>query len=478
MNYRALLITLFLIMSVRSLCSDTEIYDYQEDEELIIKRNEEIEGKELESWSKRKISLNYRTDFVISNDSRLLFQAKNSNVETYFHKKEGEQLRVFAKYKIENKYLGVGYYRPVFGLGNIYKKSSTKDYLQRVMSKSNFDLQGLFGNYQIDSYKFNIFYSNNTLNTVIDCEGKQKIVYYESNKATLEQAGLIVSHISDAIEVSLLTSQFITNKRLEQFAYKKKFLLFANYIKFHKEKLELGYESNYEFSDLEHALWVRFQNDGFSSIWKYRSIPENSLNFFNSGISNKFNSNTEIYAGECSFVYQTYGLSIGSELKSNRKIDHWRSKAYLDFNSFNKINYRILQEIYRDYQAEKHEKYTHKVRVNLFDFSNSQLVFHYSLNNKKNYSYANMYQIEYNITTNYGKLKLNLKVLDNYKNEEIIQDMDENIIATFYDLSEDFLIFINYKSPEYKNFTLQGTLNQSMFNNKLNSFKIELSYLL
>ena len=89
-----------------------------------------------------------------------------------------------------------------------------------------------------------------------------------------------------------------------------------------------------------------------------------------------------------------------------------------------------------------------------------------------------MYQIEYNITTNYGKLKLNLKVLDNYKNEEIIQDMDENIIATFYDISEDFLIFINYKSPEYKNFTLQGTLNQSMFNNKLNSVKIELSYLL
>lgn len=478
MPYRFLSLTVFLLLAFSNLVSTTEIYDYQNSTELIDRINDEIEEKELADLDERKIRVNYSNDFIISNTNKLYFQAKNTNLETYAQKKELNQLRVFAMYKSLNTKIGFGNYRPVFGLGNIYKQSSSRDYLPRARSSSNFDLQGIFASYQYLASKVQIIYSKNDLNTILDSEGKSRIVYYEAEKKPLEQLALMIKYKTDKLELGLLAAQFSTNRKLEQLANKENFLIFSNYLNYHLDNLDFSYEVDYEFADLTHKLQTKFSHDQFISTWEFQLLPNHSLNWFNSGISNKYNSNTKIFAGECSFPFSKLAFTLGSELKSNKKINHWRSKSYVETKYISRFSYKLQEEIYRDYQATKHEKYTHNIKVELFSFANANISLNYTLNNKKNSSIANMYQIEYSHKFTYGKLKLNLKVLDNYKNEEIVEDIEANVIATFYEYAEDCLIFMTYQTPTCKNFQLKSSLIHSLYNNKLNSLKIELNYLL
>jgi hypothetical protein len=303
-------------------------------------------------------------------------------------------------------------------------------------------------------------------------------VYYDSEKSCLEQSGFITSYLTDNLEFSFLSGLFRNDKELEQFNYKKSSYLFSAYVKYQYESLKLEYESDYQFSKLNHTGQVSFSQEDFSTTCFYQRISEHSLNWFNSGISNKYNNNTEIYSGKCSFPLYKFTFSLGSELKSNWEIRQWKSKSYLKTALYSKYSYRVIQEVYNDYQATKHTKYTHQVTAELFSFETSSITCRYSVNNKIDSGVASAYQIDYKADTNLGKFRLNMKVIDNYKGEEVIQDNDQNIIATFYDLSEDYLILFNYQSKEYKHFKLSCSLIQSLYNNRINSAKIELSFLL
>lgn len=478
MNYRILILIVFIPFIASSLLANTELYEYQELTELLERYENNVDEQEFKEFEQSNFLLKYRNDFLLSNDNRIFLSASNQNIETNFYKKEQERTRVFAKYYSDNTEVGFGSFRPVFGLGTIYKRSSTQDYLNKVFSTSDFDLQGIFASYHKNPYKLSLYYSKNTLNNAVDSEGNRSIVYYESTKSDLEQAGLIIKRDVKDVEIGLLTAQFSSSDKLKQFAFKKNFFLFSNYVKYENDNVDIRYETDFLFSKFTHNFWGRFKKDEFTSIWTFESIPNYSLNWLNSGISNKYNTNTEIYSGNCSFPIATLSFKVGSELKSNHKIKQWRSRTFSEIETSEKLSYKIVQEIYRDYSDIKHTKYTHRFKVNLFTFEDSKIEFNYTINNKLNSGLAHMYQVEFDWKLAYGKLKTNLKVLDNYKNEEIVQDTDDNIIATFYDKSEDFMILLNYQSPNYRNFILASSFIYSIFNDRVNSLKIELSYLL
>ncbi len=470
------LATLLLLISLNLLYSNTEIYDYQEEEELIEIRNNEVEERWLDAWTDNKLKINFRKDFLDSSNNRLFFHTQNKKISTQFYKQD--KARIFAKYQSAKYSLGFGNYRPAFGLGSIYKRASTEDYLSKVLSKSQLDLQGFFSTYQLDSYKFSLFYSNSSLNTIIDSDGQRRIVYYDSDKIALKQSGLILSKNYDDFNLSLLTAQFTTSKQLKQLNNKERFLIFSSYATYQLENLDIRYETNYLFSRFSHSFWASFNRDYFETIWKYKSLPSYSLNWLNAGISNKYNTNSTLYSGECSVKLANLNLTLASELKSNQQINQWRSKSSVRLATVKKFSYLLQQEVYQDFQSIKQEKYTHTFKLKLFDFDNSNITFNYTLNNKEKGGVANMYQVEFNGKAKYGKLQVNLKVLDNYKNEETVEDIDENIIATFYEYSEDFLILFNYQTPKFHNFLLKSSLIHSLYNDKVKSLRIELSFLL
>lgn len=476
MNCKCLFLLILLPAVSSLLFANTDIYEYQEAEELIENFNDEVEAKKLQVWDMNKILLNYKHDFIISPSDQIFFQAKGDNSETLIHKREEEEIRLFANYQTSNYNLGFGYYRPTFGLGNIYLKNASKDYLNRILSRSKFDLQGVFSSYEINSLSWNLFYSKSDLNTTSDILGKERIVYYESEKSSWQHAGMIMTYEIEDLTIGLLTAHFASAESLEQLDYKKESWLLANYLKYHNDKLLLEYEVDYQFSDFIHSAKAQFTSGDLATTWLYKSIPDHSLNWLNSGISNKYNRNTTIYSGDCTFQLVKLDFSLGSELKSNSQNKQWRSKSFVKTAFTKSLKYQITQEIYRDYQASKHQKYSHKFTAELFKWENNKIIANYTCNNKKQAGRAYIYQIEFKSQTDFGKLKLSLKALDNFKNEEIVQDLDASIIASFYDISEDLIIFFNYQTPEFKNFLLSSALTHSLYNHKLNSLKIELNY--
>ena len=480
MDYKTLIFCLLFLLSEGLVFASTEIYEYQEVDELIEINNDSVEGKLLQDWSRCKIMLlNYRNDFKLTNNNRLIFRANLENSETYLHKQESEPFRIFNTTFQTNKWkLGFGSYRPVFGLGTIYKKSANKEYLNKITSKSSTDLQGVFGTYNFCSVKINIFLSRNDLNIAQDTDGKRKVVYYDSEKSCLEQSGFITSYFTEKLEFSLLSGFFKNDEELEQFNYKKGSYLFSVYTKYQYDSLKLEYESDYQFTKLNHIGQLSFYQDDFSTTCFYQKISEHSLNWFNLGISNKYNRNTDIYSGKCSFPLYKFAFSLGSELKNNWEINQWKSTSYLKMAIYSKYSYRVIQEVYNDYQVTKHTKYTHHIIAELFSFETSSITCSYSVNNKIDSGVASNYQLDYKADTSFGKFRLNMKVVDNFKGEEVLQDNSDNIIATFYDLDEDCLVMFNYQSKEYKHLKLSCSLIQSLYNNKINSAKIELSFLL
>lgn len=479
MNYKNLFLCFFCLLIVNIGFATTELYEYEEVEELIEINNDSVEEELLQDWGMSKILLNYRNNFKLSFDNRFLACANLQNSEILIHKREQEEFRMFSTYQSNNWQLGFGSFRPVFGVGTIYKESTSKDYLNRVTSKSSTDLHGVFGSYDIDLVKISMFHSRNDLNIAQDSNGKRKVVYYNSEKSCLEQSGLITTYSQDNIKFSFLTALFNNDEELEQFNYEEHSYLLSGYAKYNYENLILEYQSDYQFSNFNHTVQVSFSQDDFSSTCFYKRIPNHSLIWFNSGISNKYNRNTEIYSAKCSFLLLSNSdLSLGSELKSNDRINQWKSRSYLELAIFKKYNYKIIQEVYNDYKANKHKKYTNIMTIELFAFSKSNITCRYTVNNKRELGVASSYQIDYKADTTLGKMRLMLKVMDNYKGEEVVQDISDNIIATFYDLSEDILVLLNYQSVEYKNFIIKCSLNQSLYNNKIDSAKIELSYLL
>ena len=361
-------------------------------------------------------------------------------------------------------------------MGNIYKQYSNKNFEQKTFSTSQLDLSGLFLSYQFKFSEVSFFHSKTDLNTARDSEENLQVVFYDSEKHSLEQSGLSAKLSFENVSVSLLTANYKTDCRIGQFDNKKQSYLISSFINYEQNNYNLSYETNYQFSEFNHFFLAKFTNDFLTTSWIYRQIPAHSLNWLSSGITNKFNANTRIYAGKWSFCLGKINFSLGSELKSNKKIKHWRSRSFVKLAKDNKVSYQLQQDVYRDYQASQHKKYTHRFACELFSFTNSDIFFSYTVNNKSSSGLANMYQIHYNLSGILGDVRMNFKVLDNYRNEEIVEDINENILATFYDFSQDMLISLRFKSRDYQNVVFIGSLTQSLYNNKLDSFKIELSY--
>ncbi|MBI9032522.1 hypothetical protein JEZ13_11060 [bacterium] len=478
MDYRSRFLWLVLLIITCNLILASEIYDYQEIDELIEKENNEIEEKLFKPWQSQSLVINYRYEFCNKDANRFYFHTDLDDSQALLYKKENLPIRIFASYKTDKLNLGFGSYRPAFGLGNIYKKYTNQSFLNKAGATSQLDLRGAFLNYQASLGKLSVFYSNTDVNTALDSEGQRKIVYYPSDPESLVQSGLIATMNFDNLLISVLTARYKTSSELEQLSHQVKSYLFSSFLQYEHESYSLNYETNYHFSELSHYFKAKFINEFLTSEIIFQDLPEHSLNWFNSGISNKFNANTRLYSINSSFALATIDVSMGAELKSNHEINHWTSKSFIEFSKNKQISYYLQQDLYRDYQNTEHEKYTHKLACKLFDFSNSQIKFSYTLNNKESSGIANMYQVNYDLKGEYGYLRLNLKVLDNYKNEEIVQDIDENIIETFYDFSEDVIISLNFRSKKYKNFIFKGNLIHSLYNENLSSLKLELSYLL
>ena len=475
---KTLLVLLIALLTADNLIADPSVYDYEEIDELIEQSTIENESQELKDWHPSKVLLNIRNDFKLSNANRFIFKSDSDNLTAIVHKKESQAFRLYTRFQTDQIKLGLGSYRPSFGLGNTYKKARNTGFINRALSTSQLDLKGIFLSYKMLFSEISLFYSRTNLNTINVVEDSWKLVYYDGEKCELEQYGVISKVKFEDFKINFLTSLYKTEKSLEQFAWDKESILWATFVEYKKENYSLQYEGSHYKKDIGHFLKTEFCLEDFSTTWTYQEIPSHSLNWINTGITNLYNANTTIYSGHCSFPLNSIDFTLGSELKLNKKIKQWRSCSYLKINPSKEISYQIIQDKYKDSKAIIQEKYTQKISYKAFTFSSSELKVSYSVNNKKNSGIANMYQVDYNLRSNVGLVRVNLKVLDNYKNEEMVQDIDDNIIATFYDYSEDVLLSLHYNSKKKHNFILGGSLIQSLYNSKINTLKIELSFLL
>ncbi len=477
MHFRIIFFIIIFIIHV-SVYADTSIYDYEEKDELIDRINNGIEQTLYEVWSNKRLFLTYRTDLCASYENQYLASYQTSNVDFKFRQQGNDHSRLYMSLAQDNYNFGFGSYETSFGLGNIYHKNSKEHFNDKVFSSSSLDQNGLFLAYNTINYGLDLFYSVNNINTIVKDDLTRKIVYYDSNKSQIKQYGIKTSYSFSCLAVDLLYTNFRTDSYIEDFANKKSSSLFSYYLDYHKSFIKLAYEGNYQFDNFAYAFLSSFSRDDFEITWKYKKLPEKSLAWYSSGISNKYNSNTEIIAGFIEFPLFMMKFKLAYEVKSNNRISEWSSKEYLQMSNLNKFKYRLTKEVYKDYQAEKHEKYSHLINAEIMKFSNSNISINYLLNTKKESGLAHRYKLNYNLKTRIGLFKSSLTILDNYKNEEIVQDLDQRIIATFYKYSEDLIIAFKFKTKDFHNISLQCNLLHSLYNNRLNSFRIDLNFLL
>lgn len=469
---------LIILLIVFNLYANSSIYDYGEEEELIEKIEYEHESNNFEDWLDSKVLLRFAGDLVGTYEDRYYLQANSNNLSLSIYKRENEKPRLFARY-IKDKYLlGFGSFRPTYALGNIYKADS-ENFKNRVLSTSQFDFYGLFFTYKYNFLKLDIYYSNSELNTKDNLDGTKEVVYYESSKSSLEQTGLISSYQNDNIKASVLYSLFKTSDRLEQFSNSKSSSLLSFYLRYRYAFINLEYENNYQFSRMCHTIKVNYTDENYKFNCLYKSLPNRSLAWFNTGITNKFNANTELLSGKCQFPLFNTTCLLASEMRFNSKLNDWRSRNSLKIAKIRGLaSYKVSQDLYKDYKGQKLKKYTHRLSTDMIRFINSKLSLNYVVNNKKESGLAHKYEVMYYLDCNNARYQFCLTVLDNYKNEEVFEDIEQNIITTFYNYSEDVIFSFIIKTEEYKNLVLKANILHSLYNNNLNSLRIELSYLL
>lgn len=477
MTYKSLLCPIVALLLSLHLYSAVELYDYEESEEVLAEYEELFwENKFLLSEGK-KLKITYYNDLNKKLKNRLLLSSKAETLDTYFNIKEQQTGKIFVDYHTSQWQLGFGSFRPTFGLGSSYYETRKQRFSPKVTSHSNRDLQGVFGSYHNDSYTLNLFHSTTKNNYKTNSEGENYLTYAADNESKYTQTGLIMAYSQDRIKVSMLSALLANEVRINQFHNEKSLLLLATNLGYKSDNLALNYELTYHRDEYDHAAKINFSQDDFSSVWTYKNLSEHSLNWINSGISNKYNSEAIVYSGENKFSLLDTDIQLGSTLKTLKNSNFWRTNIYCKLSYKKQLSYTLAQDKFRDAYDDDKCRYSHRIKARLFKFSDTTIDFTYSLHNKTYESgVANMYQLNVRHKFNWAAAKLNLKVLDNYKHEELVQDNENAVISTYYEFKEDALISGELKTKEMYRFSLRGMWTKSLYHKQADSVRIEVSY--
>ncbi len=467
---------LFLCSSI--LYCNSLIYEYYNPDEFI----DEMKNTELESsyqeWNEKDIFINFTTDLKVNYDDKIFLQYRTSNFDLRFHNRAKQNARLFTSYKNNKIRFAFGSFMPSFALGNIYKKDLNVNFKQKVSSNSQFDLSGALLEYLGDNLSSMVFYSNSKLNFESNHENENFLVYEKNDKNNFEQYGILAYYTLSNFKLGLMYSYFANEVELQQFSNRKTTSLISTYYHYKYSSFNLQYENNYQFRKMCHNIEAKIDDEEYNFTCSYKKIPSKSLSWLSSGLTNKYNANTEITSINFIFPIYSTSCSLFSQLKSNHKINQWSNRSYIELTNKSLLKYRLTQEIYQDYQAHKNKKITHRISTEIMSFKKTKIDLSYLVNNKKEVGFAHKYVINYRSDTFIGRFNLSCTFLDNYRNEEILEDVDQNILASFYSYSDDIIFAINYQSNTIKNTYIKCKLLQSLNNNKLNSVKIELNYLL
>lgn len=479
MAYKTLISSIVVLMLCISLYSAVELYDYDESEELLAEYDELFWENKLSLTKAKKLNIIYYNDFNKNYNNRLYLLSQAEKLNSYFNLKEKESGRIFIDYHTSNWQFGFGNFKPTFGLGNSYSPTHKHRFIPKVTSHSPRDLQGAFGSYQNDYLQLNLFHSSTQINYRTNKEGANYLTYSADNQSKYIQSGLIITYILNSLELNFMSVLLDNEVEITQFHNKKSLFLLTTNIGYETDNLVLDYELTSHHDEYDHAAKIAFSQGDFSTTWNYKNLSKHSLNWINSGISNRYNSDAVIYSGENKLHLFNTDIQLGSTLKTPKDSNFWRTNVYCKLNIRQRLEYRISQDRFRDsYDANK-RRYSHRIKANLFNYDSSSLNFTYSLHNKTYQTgVANMYQLDFKYKLSWATLKLNLKVLDNYKDEELVQDSESAVIATFYEFKEDAIISGEIKTKELHHFTLRSVLTKSLYHRRTDSLKLEVSYLL
>ena len=477
MTYKSLLCPIVALMLSLHLYGAVELYDYEESAELVAEYEELFWENKLLLPKEKKLKITYYNDLPKKLKNRLFLTSKAETLDTYFNIKEQQTGKIFVDYHTSKWQLGFGSFRPTFGLGSSYYETRKQRFTPKVTSNSNRDLQGVFGSYHNDSCSLSIFHSTTKNNYKTNGEGQNYLTYAADNESKYTQTAMIMAYSQDRIKLSLLSALLANEVRITQFHNEKSLLLLASNLGYHSDNLALNYELTYHHDEYDHAGKIDFSQGDFSSVWTYKNLSQNSLNWINSGISNKYNSAAIIYSGENKFKLFETNIQLGSTLKTLKNSNFWRSNIYCKLSYKKQLSYTLAQDKFRDAYDDNKCRYSHRINAHLFKFSNTTFDFAYSLHNKTYESgVANMYQLSVKHKLNWAVAKLNLKVLDNYKQEELVQDSENAVISTYYEFKEDALISGEIKTKEKYSFSLRGMWTKSLYHKQADAVRIEVSY--
>lgn len=479
MAYKSLISSIVALMLSITLYGAVELYDYEESEELLAEYDELFWESKLLLTEDKKLKITYYNDFNQKLKNRLYLLSQAEKIDSYFNIKEKESGRIFIDYHTSNWQVGFGNFKPTFGLGNSYSPAHKQRFIPKVTSYSPRDLQGAFGSYQNAYLKFDLFHSETHYNYKTTKEGANYLTYSADNQSKYSQSGLIFTYFLNSLELSIMSALLDNEVEISQFHNKRSLFLLASNIGYKADNFTLDYELTYHHAEYDHAAEITFSQGDFSTKWSYKNLSKHSLNWINSGISNRYNSDAVIYSGENKFHLFNTDIQLGSTLKTLKDSNFWRTNVYCKLSIRQKLEYKLSQDRFRDtYDANKC-RYSHRIKANLFSYDNSSINFSYSLHNKTYQTgVANMYQLDFKQKLSWATLKLNLKVLDNYKDEELVQDSESAVIATFYEFKDDAIVSGEIKMMELHHFTLRSVLTKSLYHRKADSIKLEVSYLL
>lgn len=472
MSYRLLLIIILVLV-----CSNLKSQNYNNYTDI----NEISDVSESTNYYYKKFSYdNFIKISYLQNKSKpstlknyLQVNKFNNKIYLYNHNHE---TNIYTEIYAERLKLGFGNYRLNFGLGNNYKGNCNTQFTEKVVNSNCKNFRGIYLEYNVlNNISYSIFYSNTDYN-YIKTDKTNNLVYSNGVHDNMNIFGNIIKYKNEKYFLSILYNRYILDNRLVDFNNKLRFnnlMVSACYM---FPDFKIGYEGDYHFNNWEHKLDINIITSKVKTKIEYEKIPKHALVWYRRGISNRFKSDYKAISVKNLLNIKKIKISYFLELFTQKTNNDYNIHSGFCYKK-NCFKYSLTYDKYINMNQFKRVKIKNRVIFEVLNYRSSRIICSLCLNNKRNSSKKainSYFEYIYGLKRVIGKLKINF--LNNYKDEELVTDIDDIIIADTYNTPTEIITTLNIQGKISRNLYIMLKCAIHKHSSKYNSIHTCLKY--